>query len=249
MSLLHASSQGLLRQQAKGSRVAAGSISALRIRPFTRIAGRAAQPSSLRTRAAEPDAAGPTEAEEVFEFNFSDAKKGNEYNESDVTAAMDFYAGEGDAPGDANAGAAAARPRACAWAGNAGMHGQRRVCGPHASVRRVRISSWLASHGMGARRNCLRRSPCAPRICGVGLVGNSWVGIRHCFLARIRNAVGPFASWLPFHGCCCAPALWRPTGQLFSPRAAHSLSLRSVAQCGGFACFWTHDSVYLHYRH
>ncbi|KAG2484074.1 hypothetical protein HYH03_017093 [Edaphochlamys debaryana] len=84
------------------TKVAAGSISSLRVRPFTRatrnVLGAQRQ---VVARAAEPEAASAP-VEEEFSFSLSDAKKGNEYNASDVEAAMRFYEGEGDAPGDAN---------------------------------------------------------------------------------------------------------------------------------------------------
>ncbi|PNH06362.1 hypothetical protein TSOC_007264 [Tetrabaena socialis] len=87
----------LSRPQAK---ITAGTISSLRIRPFTRILG--APRKLVLVRAAEPEAPGAV-VEEEFSFSLSDAKKGNEYNASDVEAAMRFYAGEGDAPGEVNA--------------------------------------------------------------------------------------------------------------------------------------------------
>ncbi len=84
-------------------KVSAGAISSLRIRPFTRatrsVLGAPRQQQQLVVaRAAEPEAV----VEEAFEFSFTDAKKGNEYSASDVEAALRFYEGEGEAPGDVN---------------------------------------------------------------------------------------------------------------------------------------------------
>ncbi|KXZ52532.1 hypothetical protein GPECTOR_9g576 [Gonium pectorale] len=81
-------------------KVAAGSISSLRIRPFTRVSRSVAgvPRQQVVVRAAEPE----TVVEEEFSFSYSDAKKANEYQPSDVEAALRFYEGDGDAPGDAN---------------------------------------------------------------------------------------------------------------------------------------------------
>ncbi|GFR45888.1 hypothetical protein Agub_g7343 [Astrephomene gubernaculifera] len=87
------------RPQAK---VAAGSISSLRIRPFTHatrsVIGASRQ--QVIVRVAEPEAA--TAVEEEFSFSLSDAKKGNTYDSSDVEAAIRHFEGEGEAPGGVN---------------------------------------------------------------------------------------------------------------------------------------------------
>ncbi|KAG2441818.1 hypothetical protein HXX76_003427 [Chlamydomonas incerta] len=84
-------------------KVAAGSISSLRVKPFTRatrsVLG-AAPRQNVVPRAAEPEAVA-TEADD-FTFSLSDAKKGNEYTSGDVEAALRFYSGEASAVGATN---------------------------------------------------------------------------------------------------------------------------------------------------
>ncbi|GIL90789.1 hypothetical protein Vretifemale_18522, partial [Volvox reticuliferus] len=97
MATLTAPSSASARATRPQTKVAAGSISSLRVRPFTRatrsIVGAPRQ--QVLVRAAEPEV-------EEFSFSFSDAKKGNEYTSSDVEAALRFYEGDGVAPGDVN---------------------------------------------------------------------------------------------------------------------------------------------------
>lgn len=110
--LLHAGASGAAgclrrsQQQQPAPKAVAGTISSLRVRPFTPATPAGSSSSSrsgVRARSAEPDLlAGPTEAEEAFSFSFSDAKKANEYSVSDVEAALAYYEGEGEAPGEAN---------------------------------------------------------------------------------------------------------------------------------------------------
>jgi hypothetical protein len=85
----------LAQPLAGGPLLARRPVASRRVRPFTpAIRGSS---SRLVARAAEPEA-----AVEEFTFSLADAKKGNEYQPSDVEAALRFYQGEGDAPGSAN---------------------------------------------------------------------------------------------------------------------------------------------------
>lgn len=95
---------------ARSSRATTNAVSSLRVKPFLGRNGSAAlkqQPPVFRLRAAEAEAAAEaTEAEapvaeETFEFNFADAKKGNEYQDSDIEAALRYYY-EGAAAPSAN---------------------------------------------------------------------------------------------------------------------------------------------------
>lgn len=111
-SLSAASGSALLRGSKPMPRAAAHGISSLRVKPFT---GRASIPVGgekrvFRTRAAEAEAEPEAEAEAAmeaveapapeddFDFNLSDAKKNNEYAESDVEAALRFYFEGGPSP-------------------------------------------------------------------------------------------------------------------------------------------------------
>jgi hypothetical protein len=85
-------------------KVAAGSISSLRVKPFTRatrsVLGSAPRQQNVVPRAAEPEVAA-VEADD-YAFSLSDAKKGNEYSAGDVEAALRFYSGEASAVGATN---------------------------------------------------------------------------------------------------------------------------------------------------
>lgn len=95
------------RRTQNNVRIAASSVSSLRVRPFLapKLSGR---PQIQKVRSAEPDAepaaavveavAAPRESreEDDFEFSYSGAKKNNEYTAKDVEAAMKLYfEGEG----------------------------------------------------------------------------------------------------------------------------------------------------------
>ncbi|GLC45370.1 hypothetical protein PLESTB_000315200 [Pleodorina starrii] len=97
MATLTAPSGATARAARPQTKVAAGSISSRRVRPFTRATRSVlgAPRQQVLVRAAEPEV-------EEFSFSFSDAKKGNEYSSSDVEAALRFYEGEGSVPGDVN---------------------------------------------------------------------------------------------------------------------------------------------------
>jgi small subunit ribosomal protein S5 len=78
--------------RASGALAASGSVSSLRVKPFTALVRPAAR-VAVRPRAAA------VEGDLDFSFSFSDAKKANEYTASDVEAALRFYeSGEGSSP-------------------------------------------------------------------------------------------------------------------------------------------------------
>jgi len=113
-SISAASGSAMLRGGSKPApRPAAHGISSLRVKPFMGKSanGRSGEKRVFRTRAAEPEAgAAAAEAEAAvdeamapapeddFDFNLSDAKKNNQYMESDVEAALRFYFEGGPAP-------------------------------------------------------------------------------------------------------------------------------------------------------
>lgn len=92
----------LLNSKSVAQLAAAGrsNVRAARFKPFVQVQRStvARKPVSL-VRAAEPEAAEAAAPVEEFEFNFSDAKRGNEYSQNEVEAALegatnDYNAGE-----------------------------------------------------------------------------------------------------------------------------------------------------------
>eukprot|EP00195_Chlamydomonas_chlamydogama_P012193 CAMPEP_0202899994 /NCGR_PEP_ID=MMETSP1392-20130828/9370_1 /ASSEMBLY_ACC=CAM_ASM_000868 /TAXON_ID=225041 /ORGANISM="Chlamydomonas chlamydogama, Strain SAG 11-48b" /LENGTH=694 /DNA_ID=CAMNT_0049586301 /DNA_START=96 /DNA_END=2180 /DNA_ORIENTATION=- len=89
-------SASVIRGAKAGNKIAANSVSSLRFKPFTKLGKSLApkqQKNLLLTRVAEPEApaaAGAAEDQD-FDFNYSDAKKNNQYDASDVEAALRYY--------------------------------------------------------------------------------------------------------------------------------------------------------------
>lgn len=99
---LQSPAMSLLARSTSSSTAAARSAAGCRIKPFTPAIARGSKRVQKHVaRAAEDEAIAEAEAAaeqqaiaEEFDFNYSDAKKGNQWQPSDVEAALSYYEGE-----------------------------------------------------------------------------------------------------------------------------------------------------------